>query len=402
MSAFANPILVGAEFETNTLERISFNSSDQNFSERWLQEALFAAPQSLPVSEIDPHIGPLIPLCMELGTDAGPADILFVTPTGQLVLVETKLWRNPEARRAVVAQILDYAKQLTLWSFDDLARAVAMAAKADAGYLLKRVMNVVTELDEITFVDGINRSLKQGDFLLLIVGDGIRSDAESLVGFLERYGNLRFGLALIEVAAYRLPNKETLLLPRILAKTEIIQRTILMGPSGPVEFEQLANSEDNAGAPSQDNQWFNSFWTEFLSGFEIEDKTQPLPKSIPKSTNLFLQLPPGGAYAWISIFLARASSRAGVYLTFAKSLATRDDYFDRLLSDRDLIETEIGIPLVWQKQGDKKYISSPDVPVGNLDDPMHRQQVIQQLRQFANAFVGTFRHRLAAFSKESN
>ena len=29
------------------------------------------------------------------------------------MLIECKLWRNPEARREVVGQILDYAKVLT-------------------------------------------------------------------------------------------------------------------------------------------------------------------------------------------------------------------------------------------------------------------------------------------------
>jgi hypothetical protein len=35
-------------------------------------------------------------------------DILGVTPDGRLVIVECKLWRNPEARREVIAQVLEY------------------------------------------------------------------------------------------------------------------------------------------------------------------------------------------------------------------------------------------------------------------------------------------------------
>ena len=171
----------------------------------------------MPVQEIDPHIGKLIPVCTEIETGAGPADILFVTPTGKIVLVETKLWRNPNARREVVAQILDYAKQLTAWSYDDLAREAAIASKNGPDYLSNCLKAYGVE--EQGFVDGINRSLKIGDFLLLIVGDGIRTGAESLVAFIERYGNLRFGLGLIEVAAYRLPDHSVLLQPRILAKT---------------------------------------------------------------------------------------------------------------------------------------------------------------------------------------
>jgi len=44
---------------------------------------------------------------------------------GRLAVVEVKLWRNPEARRKVVAQILDYAKELSNWDYEDLQREVS-------------------------------------------------------------------------------------------------------------------------------------------------------------------------------------------------------------------------------------------------------------------------------------
>ena len=98
MSAFTKPIVIDKSNKAVVLERIPLSSGKvELFSERWLQKALFANPQCLPVKEIDPHIGTLIPICTEIETGAGPADILYVTPTGQIVLVETKLWRNPEA-----------------------------------------------------------------------------------------------------------------------------------------------------------------------------------------------------------------------------------------------------------------------------------------------------------------
>lgn len=109
-------------------------------------------------------------------TEAGPADILYVTRTGQFVLVETKLWRNVEAR-PVVAQILDYAKELSGWSYDDLSREAAQARKCGPGHLPDAARAVHADLDEAAFVDGINRSLAVGDFVLVIAGDGIQSGA---------------------------------------------------------------------------------------------------------------------------------------------------------------------------------------------------------------------------------
>ena len=92
----ANTILrvlfvIGTNGKARVLARIPLSQgSDGTFAEAWLQNALFTHPECLPVREIDPHIGALIPVCTELDTGAGQADILYVTLTGQLVLVETK------------------------------------------------------------------------------------------------------------------------------------------------------------------------------------------------------------------------------------------------------------------------------------------------------------------------
>ena len=49
--------------------------------------------------------------------------LLLITPDGNLVLVECKLWRNPQARREVLAQIIDYAKDLIRLDFEALGRS---------------------------------------------------------------------------------------------------------------------------------------------------------------------------------------------------------------------------------------------------------------------------------------
>lgn len=403
MSAFANPIVIAADGAVSSLERLPLGTGkERQFSEAWLQNALFAHPQCLPVREIDPHIGPLIPVCTEIETGAGPADILYVTPTGQIVLVETKLWRNPEARREVVAQILDYAKQLTSWGYEDLEREAAIASGHGKGHLLSSLKRSGIAVDESVFVDGINRSLQSGDFLLIIVGDGIRSGAESLVGFLEQYGNLAFRLGLLEVAAYRLSGGQILLQPRILAKTEILQRTIMIGPAGPVQFEEVAAQEDLPAQQNPQAAWYQEFWTDFLSRLRLDDGKQVVPKNPAKSTNLFFSMPPSGTACWISAYLARSAGHAGVYLAFSKSFDKGEDYYQRLLAERESIEKELGAPLSWNKfEGSKAYVNSPHIPLPALADPQERQLLIDSLADMTNRFVNVFRHRLEAYSRES-
>jgi hypothetical protein len=44
-------------------------------------------------------------------------------------LAETKLWKNPEKHRIVVAQLIDYAKELVNWDYDRLCEAVLSASR---------------------------------------------------------------------------------------------------------------------------------------------------------------------------------------------------------------------------------------------------------------------------------
>jgi hypothetical protein len=403
MTAYTRPIVIGHSSEaTCLLDRVPLEAGAGQISERWLQEALFAHPECLPVREIDPSIGALVPVCMEIETGAGPADILYVTPTGQIVLVETKLWRNPEARRQVVGQLLDYAKQLTGWSYDVLDEKAALAAKTSSGHLLRCLKSRYPEVDEAAFVDGVSRNLQSAEFLLLIVGDGIRSGAESLVGFLERYGHLKFGLGLIEVAAFRLPDGGMLLQPRILARTEILQRTILIGPSGPIKFQEAAAEDDDTTSEDIQSQRdrFRAFWSEYLAALRQLDPA--LADAEPaKSTNQFFPMPPYGGAAWISAFIAQSSGTAGVYLTFAKNFAAAPELARKFEDDRESIIQELGADLLINAVGDKVYIGVPKVFFEDLAGA-DRRRVIDYLADKTRRMVVAFKPRLENALAESD
>jgi hypothetical protein len=99
-------------------KRVSF--TQKTFDENRIQELICAHPEILPVNEIEPIFSPLISIGREVPTKAGFIDNLYLSPQGYLTIVETKLWRNPEARREVVGQIIYYAKDISKWSFKEL------------------------------------------------------------------------------------------------------------------------------------------------------------------------------------------------------------------------------------------------------------------------------------------
>jgi hypothetical protein len=225
---FTSPLLIRGH-ECIQMQRVPF--TDRAFDEDWLQRLLYEHPAVLPVHELEPVFSGLIPVARELPTPAGPVDLLYVNAQGFLILAETKLWRNPEARRSVVAQIIDYAKEMARWSYRDLTEAVRRGVGAAADDpLVELVRGGGEEFDEADFIDSVSRNLRLGRFLLLVVGDGIREDVEHMAEFLQKTPHLAFTLGLVELGLYRLSANDTDLLlaqPRILARTQEIVRAVV-------------------------------------------------------------------------------------------------------------------------------------------------------------------------------
>jgi hypothetical protein len=241
-----------------------------------IQALIYAHPECLPIAEIDQmFLGP-VAICRELVTQAGPIDILVVTPSGLPILVECKLWRNPEARREVVGQILDYAKELSRWSSSDLQREVSRRLGQQGNPLLEIVRRNYPAVDETAFNDALTANLRRGRFLLLIVGDGIREGVEAIAEYLQMHAGLRFSLGLIELPVYAMPDGSRLVTPRVLARTLTVAREVVALPDG----YTLQDAQDPEMAEDIDPERIargeaaQSFWKEFLEGLRLDDPEQ--------------------------------------------------------------------------------------------------------------------------------
>ena len=246
-------------------------------SEAYIQALVHEHPVCLPIAEIDAMFSGPVPICTELNTPAGPIDNFMVTSSGLPVLVECKLWRNPEARREVVSQILDYAKELSRWSSSDVQREVSHRLKRDGNPLLDMVRAVDPGVDEQQFNDALTSNLRRGRFLLLIVGDGIREGVEAIAEYLQLHAGLHFSLGLVELPIYVMPNGDRLVVPRVLARTALITRNVVAVPDGytvePAEEGQRFDPEPKARADE-----LQQFWSEFLEILKLDDPEQPKAK----------------------------------------------------------------------------------------------------------------------------
>ena len=259
------------------LERVPLYAgiSQGGVSEDTLQDLLFRFPRALPISAIDATYGEAIPVCRELPTPAGFLDALYVNHLGWLTLAEFKLWRNPQARREVIGQILDYAKDLASWGYEDLQRRVSLATGRKGNALYELVREHHPDLDEAEFVDSVTRHLRRGEFLLLIIGDGIQEGAANIVDFVQRYSGLHFNLALVEAALYRDGANRLIVQPRVLAQTEIVQRFVV---DGSVERVAVIDDADTQQETLSDQDEENlRFWTAVLRELRFRGRYRGAP-----------------------------------------------------------------------------------------------------------------------------
>ena len=140
----------------------------------------------------------------------------------RLVLVEDKLLGNPEAKREVLAQILDYARTAQeVWPRTNLVEKF----RGHEGW--------VTRNEE-----ELRLGCRRGDFLLVITGDGIDDRLERLARrFAGKDDPLTLTeLALVSMATYELGN-EFLLIPHIVnavrrSERELTVRVVVEDVSG--------------------------------------------------------------------------------------------------------------------------------------------------------------------------
>lgn len=94
----AVPVLITHDNNRSALTRVRLGGGLHD--EKWLQALIHDHPTILPISDIEPGFSDLIAVAREVPCGHGFIDNLYLTPSGDIVLVETKLWRNTYRRNA--------------------------------------------------------------------------------------------------------------------------------------------------------------------------------------------------------------------------------------------------------------------------------------------------------------
>jgi hypothetical protein len=349
------------------------------------------------------HGESFVPLCRELPLRYGSSnvflDLLGVSATGRLVLVECKLWRNPEARREVVAQLFEYATLLSEWTYSDLETRLKKARRLTGeNPIFAAVRTAHPELEEAAFVDAVNQSLARGDFLLAIAGDGIRSDLQTMRRLLGAQGGLLSRLAFVEIRTYRDSAGHTLLVPAVPLQTEIVKCEVLVREDGS-SIERIPERMGNGkvtlvqSASTDSSRLENgAFWDKFIERAVFDHPDQSPPRH---GGNNYVRLDLPGPVAGLVAYRS-APATAGFFVKFEGSEGR--EALQALIEDQAALEQEVGQPLRFRVGvGDETDRVAGELSLdfqapegGNRDESQ-----MSWLLSTSNALVNALRLRLA-------
>ncbi|MEI9928394.1 MAG: hypothetical protein WDN44_12745 [Sphingomonas sp.] len=385
------PIYLAPGEPSVSLLPVGLAGGSEAFSEADLQRLIHRHPECLPIGEIDSLFADPVPVCMELATPAGSIDNFMVTASGLPVLVECKLWRNPEGRREVVGQILDYAKELARWTSSDLQREASRRTGREGNALLQCVRDAGHEADEITFNDNLSRNLRRGRFLLLIVGDGIREGVEAIASYLQGHTGLHFTLGLVEMPIFRMPGGSHLVAPRVLARTETILRTVIEVPEGYLVAE---NPEASTESPAHDEiaEERLAFWRTFVAGLSLDDPDQAIPKAT-RQGSIYAPLPKG---VWLTIYRMMQQNALGVYVSYSRGSPGERKVLAIVAAEGPRILDELGGTARIGADKIGRTLIQDERVFRDLSDAGARVEAIAWLRTRVNDFVNAVRPRLKA------
>jgi hypothetical protein len=182
--------------------------------EHELQSYIAENPNSLPLHEIKDDVRLLI-VAREFPTVSGPIDAIGIDRDGEIYIIETKLYKNPD-KRLVVAQILDYGaslwRNLNAASFLDRLESPAQSL---FGMSLNDKMTDFFGLDSAQcqeVKDALLKNLSEGAFDFVVLMDKLHDGLRDMIVFLNQNSN--FDIYAVEMEYYKFDEYE-IIIPKL-------------------------------------------------------------------------------------------------------------------------------------------------------------------------------------------
>ena len=194
--------------------RFSFPAID-DVEARAIAHKIYENPECIPLYEIKEDIRLLI-LKREFPTDSGPIDALGIDKDGEIYLIETKLYKNPD-KRLVVAQVMDYGA--SLWrSGLEFSQFVSMVEESTSKNFKINLNQKLTEFFELEeedikpLLENIETNLNEGKFKFVVLMDKLHDQLKDLIVYINE--NSKFDIFAVELEYYKHDTFE-ILIPKL-------------------------------------------------------------------------------------------------------------------------------------------------------------------------------------------
>lgn len=226
--------------EATKVDKSSFDKEDS------LQKYIYENPESIPLYDIKEDIRLLI-LAREFPTNSGPIDAIGVDKYGELYIVETKLFKNPD-KRNVIAQSLDYGAALWKHSNDFneflhiLDERTQKTFNLRAADKIREFFDLSDEEIEVV-IDKIRENLDNGVFHFVVLMDKLDDRLKDLILYVNQ--NSQFDIYAVELEYYKHDIYE-IIIPKIFG-AEVKKDIAVSGSAGSrkkwTETELLADAK---------------------------------------------------------------------------------------------------------------------------------------------------------------
>ena len=203
----------------STLDTYSFKSEGSHQISP--QQLLYENPNLiLNIPELEMQSYENLIVAREYNTNRGPIDVLMITSNADIAIIETKLLRNPESHRAVVAQAIDYANAFYRQNARDLIEGLNKSNYVDK--------EILAELKENDFwLAALDKNLNTGNFQLIILGDKIHPNVLGMVESIQSAPHMAFTIYLVELDPYADNNHSLFITPRVVSNTLEVERSVI-------------------------------------------------------------------------------------------------------------------------------------------------------------------------------
>ncbi|MFA6919242.1 MAG: hypothetical protein WC244_04035 [Patescibacteria group bacterium] len=221
--------------------------------EGYLQNYIHENPESIPVYEIEED-KKLFVVAREFQTESGPIDALAIDRDGDIYVVETKLYKNPD-KRTVVAQALDYGA--SLWRHSDYNEFIAkinIAINQKFKMSLEEKAKEFFNLDYdgvIAMLENIKGNFSQGNIKFVILMDFIEDRLKDLIIYINQ--NSHFDIYAVQMEYYKYEQYE-IMIPKLFG----------------LEVKKNISNTSNSPRKKWDEEGFFEEAKKVLSGNDLE------------------------------------------------------------------------------------------------------------------------------------